>query len=276
MGCARPSRAPKLNFGGNNVDVVSTGGSTSLPLQFPETGLEAASTVIDFSQGAVTASTENTHLAIQGEGFFGLVDPGSVNAVGAISYTGTTHLHLTRDGEFHTSANGLLENDAGYYLVTAGITAGFWNAGQIHTVYNNMDTTANGAGLTSVVRLTDFVADTMPVGTIAADGVTVIGTATASLVKVTLGKQTLQYTPLGSTIFNAGYHFGVLDHFATITQQQATTSDATILTKSLESSNSSMTQEVPELSLAQKLFSALTKVLQTNQTDTDSVINLIR
>ena len=37
-----------------------------------------------------------------------------------------------------------------------------------------------------------------------------------------------------------------------------------------------MTQSVPELSLAQKLFSALTKILQTSATNTDSVINLIR
>jgi hypothetical protein len=40
--------------------------------------------------------------------------------------------------------------------------------------------------------------------------------------------------------------------------------------------NASMTQSVPELSLAQKLFSALTKVLQISQTNTDAVINLIR
>jgi hypothetical protein len=37
-----------------------------------------------------------------------------------------------------------------------------------------------------------------------------------------------------------------------------------------------MTQSVPELSLAQKLFSALTKVLQTKQTNVDSVLNLVR
>jgi hypothetical protein len=37
-----------------------------------------------------------------------------------------------------------------------------------------------------------------------------------------------------------------------------------------------MIQSVPELSLAKKLFSALTKVLQTKQTDVDGVLNLVR
>ena len=44
----------------------------------------------------------------------------------------------------------------------------------------------------------------------------------------------------------------------------------------LEASNASMTQSVPELSLAQKLFSALTKILQTNQGNLDNVLNLVR
>jgi flagellar hook protein FlgE len=52
--------------------------------------------------------------------------------------------------------------------------------------------------------------------------------------------------------------------------------DGCLLTKSLEASNASMTQSVPELSLAQKLFSALTKVLQSKQTNVDGVLNLVR
>ena len=55
-----------------------------------------------------------------------------------------------------------------------------------------------------------------------------------------------------------------------------TTTQTTKLAKSLEASNASMTQSVPELSLAQKLFSALTKVLQTKQTNVDGVLNLVR
>src|SRR3954471_5790604 len=63
-------KSSRLKFSGSNVTIGRAGNATSLPLQIPETGLTTANTVIDFSQGAITASTENTHLAIQGDGFF--------------------------------------------------------------------------------------------------------------------------------------------------------------------------------------------------------------
>jgi flagellar hook protein FlgE len=269
-------KSSRLKFAGSNVDVARAGSSTSLPLQFPEAGLTTANTVIDFTQGAITASTENSHLAIQGEGFFGLVDAGSVTATGAINYTTSTRFLFTRDGEFRTNQNGLLQHSSGCFLVTGGIVGGNWNAGVIHTVYNNLDTTANGAGLATVVRLSDFVGQTMTAGVTMADGAATLGTSCSALVKITNGRQSLQYTSFGSTIFDAGYQLGVKDHFPTLTQVAGTSADATILSKSLEASNASMTQSVPELSLAQKLFSALTKVLQTKQTNVDGVLNLVR
>jgi flagellar basal body rod protein FlgG len=78
--------------------------------------------------------------------------------------------------------------------------------------------------------------------------------------------QSLQYTRYGSTFFN--YTGAALAPIGD--------DSSTILTKSLEASNASMTQSVPELSLAQKLFSALTKVLQTSQSNLDNVLNLVR
>jgi flagellar hook protein FlgE len=82
---------------------------------------------------------------------------------------------------------------------------------------------------------------------------------------------------LGSTVFDVGFN-GTSSPATNNPSLIVTTSvgGATILTKSLEASNASMTQSVPELSLAQKLFSALTKVLQTKQTNVDGVLNLVR
>ncbi|MBC7543356.1 MAG: hypothetical protein H7338_11560, partial [Candidatus Sericytochromatia bacterium] len=82
-------------------------------------------------------------------------------------------------------------------------------------------------------------------------------------------QQGLLYTQYGSTVMNKPLGTTYVD-------VMYTTGESTILAKSLEASNASMTQSVPELSLAQKLFSALTKVLQITQTNTDSVLNLIR
>jgi flagellar hook protein FlgE len=267
-------KSSRLKFSGSNVDVARVGSSTSLPLQFPEPGLATANTVIDFSQGAITASTENSHLAIQGEGFFVVVDPGSITAAGAYTYVaGQTKIYLSRDGEFSTDSRGLLKTSYGYYLVTSSIFAGppkqLWSIG-MKGVYNNLDISTNGTGLSGAVRLSDYLSNNFSAATVMADGIATLGGAApvTSVLKATAGKQNLKYTQFGSTVF---------DYSSTgLAWDAGTSSDATILSKSLEASNASMTQSVPELSLAQKLFSALTKVLQTKQTNIDGVLNLVR
>ena len=264
-------KSSRLKFGGTNTNVARAGTTTSLPLQFPEPGLITANTVIDFSQGAITASTENSHLAIQGDGYFFLVTPFFVQPNGFCSSagfpTGNIGELVTRDGEFHTNQNGLMVNANGWFLTTLG------NA---FTIYNNIDNPANAPALTKAIRLTDFLANNITAATICADGVTPLGSTASSLAIIANGKQSLQYSQFGSTIFDFGHRQAVQGSFSTVSLSVGTPSNGTILSKSLEASNASMTQSVPELSLAQKLFSALTKILQTSQTNTDSVLNLVR
>jgi flagellar hook protein FlgE len=272
-------KSSRLKFTGSNVDVGRSGSGGS-PLQFAETGLAAGNTVIDFTQGAVTASTESTHLAIQGNGWFTVVDPASVNTTtGAVTIGANSKVLLTRDGEFRTNAQGLLVNANGYYVVAADVrtTPGQFATGNFRTVYNNVDTTANApAAMTNALRLSDYLSNTLTAGTVMANGVATLGGANYSaLVQVTQGQQSLKYSQFGSTVFDFGFlSTGATD--ANIRVAAGLSSDATILNKSLEASNASMTQSVPELSLAQKLFSALTKVLQTTQTNQDAILGLIR
>jgi flagellar hook protein FlgE len=276
-------KSSRLKFSGSNVDVTRAGTTTSLPLQFPEPGLTTANTVIDFTQGAVTASTENGHLAIQGAGFFVVVDPLSVSTtLGAVDLTSSSRVFVTRDGEFRTNQNGFLVNGSGYFLVTASISVGatgnvLLEAG-MRLVYNNLDVTTASTTATSAVRLSDFLAnDFTSTNARSATGAALVGMSTNNAIsKVTLGAQSLTYTQFGSTVFSFGLVGSTGATDASIKIEQATTSDATVLSKSLEASNASMTQSVPELSLAQKLFSALTKVLQTKQTNVDGVLNLVR
>jgi flagellar hook protein FlgE len=273
-----------LKFSGSNVDIQRAGGANSLPLQMPEAGLTTANTVIDFTQGAVTASTENAHLAVQGNGFFLLTTPAAVNqTTGSFVGGAETDFWVTRDGEFRTNQNGLLVHSSGLILVTATLTAvgaDWWlGGGGIRAVYNNLDNTANApAAMTAAVRLSDFVTMNVTSTMMAANGTTAIGTTGIFSLLDYSGKQSLQYSQYGSTVFDIGYVKGGAgaDHFTSMIQSGVTSSQATILTKSLEASNASMTQSVPELSLAQKLFSALTKVLQTKQTNVDGVLNLVR
>jgi hypothetical protein len=201
---------------------------------------------------------------------------------GTVGTTGA-RLYLTRDGEFRTDQNGFLVHASGYYLVSARITnvvvgqpfipdydltVAFGNGSLIRAIYNDVDLTGT-VGIAA--RLSEYLIH-QPNQAIDANPM--------SLTKVTGGKQSLQYSPLGSTVFDFGWRPAATKAVSVngpgITLDRARASDATILTKSLEASNASMTQSVPELSLAQKLFSALTKILQTKQTNVDGVLNLVR
>jgi flagellar hook protein FlgE len=271
-------KASRLRFAGSNTNVDRAGTSTSLPLQFPESGLTTANTIIDFSQGAIVASTAVAHLAIQGAGFFLLLDPGTVSAVGNSSgFTSNTRMYLTRDGEFRTNSQGFLVNAHGYVLVTSNlIGTGPFNpavGASFYAVYNDLELTAPGPN--RAVKLSDFLTGTAAAGKVFADNVSVIGSTTTATVKVTMGAQNLRYSTFGSTVFDFGLQAtGTYDPALAILRGDP--SETTVLSKSLEASNASMTQSVPELSLAQKLFSALTKVLQTKQTNVDGVLNLVR
>jgi flagellar hook protein FlgE len=281
-------KASRLKFSGSNADVSRTGNATNLPLQFPEPGLTTANTVIDFSQGAITASTENTHLAIQGEGFFLLASPDAIDpTVGQTVYSATAEFLVTRDGEFRTDQNGYLRTSFGYYLVSVHLSGGtngapIYSTGTvgivnsaIRPIFNDLDQ-ARASGPPQSVALSDFVAGGNIVGTTSAGA---FGIQPTNLVKMPLGKQSLRYSTYGATVFDfgftpAGATQATMD--GSINMARGTSADATVQAKSLEASNASMTQSVPELSLAQKLFSALTKVLQTKQTNVDGVLNLVR
>jgi flagellar hook protein FlgE len=282
-------KSSRLKFSGSNVDVSRAGNTTSLPLQFPEPGLTTANTVIDFTQGAITASTENTHLAIQGTPFFLLINPQCVAADGSLVNPDTVSkvtFLLTRDGEFHTNQSGLLVHSTGYFPLSINTFVGgapmysnaSFGAASMRTIYNDLDSPSAVGAPARAVRLSDWVPGNLNSGT-----ATDMGGAAVfcnSLMEVVSGRQSLQYSTFGSTVFDFGYRYtpgvGTATYNSALKLNDASDSTYTLLTKSLEASNASMTQSVPELSLAQKLFSALTKVLQTKQTNVDGVLNLVR
>jgi flagellar hook protein FlgE len=149
----------------------------------------------------------------------------------------------------------------------------------VRAVYNDLDTTTVPAA-GGAIRLSTFIAN---VPTAAPPSMRDFNGAllgnTSAITKASQGMQSLTYSSFGSTVFDFGSNpNGDTDgtQNPAITLTHGLTADATILGKSLEASNASMTQSVPELSLAQKLFSALTKVLQTKQTNVDGVLNLVR
>lgn len=77
-------------------------------LSIPSSTLTIQSTQIEWGQGSIINSNEQTHFALQGEGFFVLHD------------SNNDKYYLSRDGEFHWGGEGFLVNSAGLKVVSAG------------------------------------------------------------------------------------------------------------------------------------------------------------
>lgn len=82
-------------------------------------GSKASVTGVNFEQGPIVSSSEDFDMAIEGQGFFGLVD-------------GEGNLSLTRNGSFSLNPDGRLTNIDGYYLdINYNIQAENWMDGNI-------------------------------------------------------------------------------------------------------------------------------------------------
>lgn len=222
-------KASKVKFRGGVTETVRNPVGPLLGIQLPETTIQIDQTGIDFSQGSIVSSTEPTHLAIQGRGFFAL----STTIGGPPQY-------YTRDGEFHViadAANGnqlQLVHSTGLYLV------------------------GNAAGQRAVLD--------QPNGRVVMNGV-IANVFDETDILNTNTPNFLRFSRYGSTVFEA-----TVDS----TMAAMLAGAARVVPQTLESSNSSLSQTLPELSLAQKFFSAVSKVISVHQTNLDTVINLVR
>lgn len=222
-------KGSKVKFRGGVTEVQRGPVGALQGIQLPESTISIDETNIDFSQGSIINSTELTHLAIQGKGFFALT---TLDTAGAL-----TAQYYTRDGEFHVvvGAGGanLLVHSTGLYLRSA--------AGNLVYIHQNglvINDVAGGATMSE----TD-----------------VLSTATPNF---------LRFSRYGSTVFETTS--------ASATMAAVATGNARVLQSSLETSNTSLSQSLPELSLAQKFFSAISKVISVHQTNLDTVLNLVR
>lgn len=78
--------------------------------------------------------------------------------------------------------------------------------------------------------------------------------------------QSLKFSRFGSTIFDAD---NAKPYYLVF-------SDVTVVQSALEVSNAALNDTLPELALAQKLFSAVSKIINVHNGNLDTVVNLIR
>jgi len=247
-------KATRVKFEGGAVTTGKPTVSPRLGVHIAEQSLGIVETTLDFNQGAITASTDFTHLAIQQTS----AAPAFFMLNSLADGSGTTY--YTRDGEFHfnTEAPPKLVNSQGLYVMSADNDAvmlfddGDALAGEVNAVGTNDEDVFNGQILLDHLR-----------------------------VQIVNNPQLeLQFSRYGSTIFERAP--GAVFPATSVLDVNGNYNDAfgnpsgRVVPNSLEASNASLTQTVPELSLAQKMYSAITKVIQVSLSNIDTALSLIR
>ncbi len=238
----------QVTFGGGTTKLERQVINGALGIQYAEQSLNVGSTNIDFSQGQVVASTQYTHLALSGSqnAFFVFADNTNLAAGSGTRY------YYSRDGETHRDVNGYLVNANGLFLV--GL---------------------DGGGARQVVNIP--MTDNDPEGNLA-------GRIDAGNLGLTTGNRlahafvndlsALKYSKYGGTVLENPTPLAAP---AMLVSTAGTASSGVRVTGSaLEASNVQLPSTTVELSLAQKIYNALTKVIQVDQGKLDSILNLIR
>lgn len=255
-------KATRVKFAGGTTSTSKPTSSPTLGVHVAEQSLGIVQTTIDFTQGSVVASTDSTHFAIQQTGasvpFFVLSDSPDPTP-------GTDRFYYTRDGEFHWSSDSppLLVNSEGLYVMSTDLDA--------ISLFDDGDATPSetnvGGGALNDEDTTNGIIDLNRL----------------RIVSYNNPQIQLQFSRFGSTIFeepgtqsatppNIGSNGGTL----LTPDALGNFANGRVVPNSLEASNANLTQSVPELSLAQKMYSAITKVIQVSLTNIDSALGLIR
>lgn len=286
-------KTSKITFGGGATKNDKPYANGALGIQYAEQSLSVGSTNIDFSEGQVVASTEFTHAAVGGSQntFFTLVDKiatptGAANGTNNLPAAGAKFF-LSRDGEFHRDQYGYLVNANGLYVLGAQKTGGGVGvAGSLINAAICIPTTDGTPEMTMSKIVDNHNLDTPS---------TAMANLEFSYAHAFVNDlQALKYSKYGSTvleaqdsIYTSGFPgsigagasnaAGIAFHrSANYGAGNPDSQKVRVSGASLEASNVQLPSTLVELSLAQKIYSALTKVIQVDQQKMDGVLNLIR
>ena len=196
---------------------------------------------------------------------------------------------LSRDGEFHRDKDGYLVNANGLFVM------GFRNNGGN---FNERAIRIQPTDPTPEITMSKIV-DSHNLKANAGAGVADVNAGQFSYAHAFVNDlQALKYSKYGSTILetqNSVYTgpfttavatnpaatafataSGVFFHQASTIAGNPNSGNVRVNGSSLEASNVQLPSTIVELSLAQKIYSALTKVIQVDQQKLDGVLNLIR
>lgn len=240
-------KATRVSFGGGVAQVVRDPRQDANGIQIPDSTLVIQHTRLDFSQGTIIQDGELTHLAISGDGFFAVsngndgsigVGAGSNITLAQVNGTHKDSIFFTRDGDFRWTVFGTTT----VLTTAAGFTVLGYDGANFHAI------TRIGTGATYAATVN-----------------TVSGADSCVAIFRFNNNQALKFSKYGSTVFDAA-QAGLASNAI----------DVEVIQSGLESSNAALNDTLPELSLAQKMFSAVSKIINVHNSNLDVVVNLIR
>lgn len=258
-------KATRVSFGGGVSQVVRDPRQDANGVQIPDSTLVIQHTRIDFSQGTIIQDGELAHLAISGDGFFAITN-------GNIGTSTTAAGPLTANpvqGSSLGVGNALLANVNGNFKQQIFYTRDGdfrWTSFGTGATANTILTTAAGLTVLGFDGLNFRAIRRIGTGaTYAVTVNTVSGADTSIGVFRFTNNQALKFSKYGSTVFDSSQAGNVVG-----------VTDVEVIQSGLESSNAALNDTLPELSLAQKMFSAVSKIINVHNSNLDVVVNLIR
>jgi flagellar hook protein FlgE len=256
----------RLNVIGNNIANVDTVGFKGASMNFADafsqtlgsnaagtmqigTGVLTGSISNQFTQGAISSTSVQTDMAVNGNGFFMVSD----------SSTGASY--VTRDGQFTTDKSG--------YLVTSNgmRVQGYNDAGLASIGDLKIDNTGAPGGSTSPVQNFTFGSDGK-VTVLLADGT-----------QFTRGQVLLQNFTNPQQLLKVGNN--LFSNLTAAGPMAAATAPGSggmgnLVTGALEMSNVDLAAQLTSLITTQRAYEANTKVITTSDEILQSVVNLKR
>lgn len=283
-----------LMYGNGVVDIQEEPTTFTAGKMIGEQCLNTGHVVTNWDNGEIVSSTQDTHFAIQGSGFFLVADPkfipgGSVNGQNPLPANG---LYLTRDGEFHFATHpGILGGNKPVlttlqgFVVMADIAAPGPNYGDSDNVWR-------------FITLDEFESVgplKVPDDPVTLDKRHVLPSVVqpsydapgAGALQTVIDYNELTYSRYGSTIFEIPPTAQSVKTIINGTAGNNTSFDLTpgvnsqdsgsyLRQGALESANVNMGRNITELSMLGKVFNAFTQLIRVVNSNLDEVLNFVR
>ncbi len=277
-----------LTYKGSNTIITRAPNNFAAGEMIGEQTLVTGDTQVNWKQGELVATSEDTHFGIQGDGFFIVTDPATTNyGVGPLYFAGNTTVagsqkaYLTRDGEFHWQT----------VLNSAGVNIGTLFTGvvdeQVLCTKEGLvvvgDYGGNSDDWHAAITKTAFYDNINPekpsVVQPSYDGAFNTGYPTTIV-----DYNELQYSKYGSTIYDApsanSYKTivnGGLGNFDRRDQfPPGQISGTTLREKYLESSNTDSARNLTEMAALGKMYNGFVQLIKAYNGTLDEILGFIR